>query len=130
MTVQKTKINIAIIGAGETGTPLLKQLSASSFIQIVAVADVNQDTVGMRLAREQGIHTTQDFMEIANMGETVDIIIEVTGKTEVREQLRQALYKTGNNHTVIMHEIIAILLMSLSQGELVQIKHEEGLAYA
>ncbi|WP_237651562.1 oxidoreductase [Beggiatoa leptomitoformis] len=128
--MQKAQISIAIIGAGETGTPLLTQLSASDFINILAVADVNDNAAGMRFAREKGIKTTNDLIEVANMGEAIDIIIEVTGKNEVRDQLRQALYKTGNNHTVIMHEIIAILLMSLSQGQLVQIKHEEGLAYA
>jgi hypothetical protein len=30
---------------------------------------------------------------------------------------------SGNHHTIIMHELIAVLLMSLSQGKLVSMKH-------
>jgi hypothetical protein len=28
-----------------------------------------------------------------------------------------------NHHTIIMHELIAVLLMSLSQGKLIPMKH-------
>jgi hypothetical protein len=117
------KIRIGLIGAGETGTPLLKQLLDASFVEIVGVADLNSDMPGMKLARERGIKTTGDFMEIARLGNGVDIVIEATGVAKVRDQLRQHMQETGNHHTIIMHELIAVLLMSLSQGKLVSMKH-------
>ena len=117
------KIRIVLIGAGETGTPLLRQLLAATFVQMVGVADLNDDMPGMRLARENGIATTNDFMTLASLGTSVDIIIDVTGVVKVREQLRHHMQEAGNHHTIIMHELIAVLLMSLSQGKLVSMKH-------
>lgn len=117
------KIRIALIGAGETGTPLLQQLLGAAFVEMVGVADLNDDMPGMQLARQHGVTTTNDFMTLVSQGEAVDIIIDVTGVAKVREQLRRYLQESGNHHTIIMHEMIAVLLMSLSQGKLVSMKH-------
>ena len=35
------------------------------------------------------------------------------------------MQKTDNHHTVIMHELIAVLLLSLSKGKLVNFKHDD-----
>ena len=116
-------IRIVLIGAGETGTPLLKQLLAADFVKIVGVADLDDKMPGIQLARQHGVPTTNDFMTLVGLGDAVDIIIDVTGVAKVREQLRRYLQETGNQHTIIMHELIAVLLMSLSQGKLVSMKH-------
>ena len=119
------KIRIAMIGAGETGTPLLKQLLEASFVEVVGVADLNDGMPGMELARQNGVATTDDFMTLARLGDAVDIIVDVTGVDMVRDQLRSYLQESGNHHTIIMHELIAVLLMSLSQGKLVSMKHSQ-----
>jgi FlaA1/EpsC-like NDP-sugar epimerase len=116
-------IRVILIGAGETGTPLLRQLLAASFVKVVGVADLNDQMPGMKLAREHGVQTTNDFMSLARLGDAVDIIIDVTGVAKVREELRRYMQESGNRHTIIMHELIAVLLMSLSQGKLVSMKH-------
>lgn len=117
------KIRIVLIGAGETGTPLLRQLLAASFVDIVGVADLSDEQPGIKLAKENGVATTNDFMTLVSLGTAVDIIIDVTGVAKVRDQLRHYLQESGNHHTIIMHELIAVLLMSLSQGKLVSMKH-------
>lgn len=119
------KIRIGIIGAGETGSPLIKQLLDAPFVEVVGVADLRDDMPGMALARASGVRTTNDFMDIALLGHTVDIIIDVTGVHSVREKLREVLQATANGHTIIMHERIAVLMMSLSQNKLVATKHNE-----
>ncbi|MBA3998740.1 MAG: oxidoreductase [Candidatus Accumulibacter sp.] len=118
------KIRIVLIGAGETGTPLLRQLLSAPFVQMVGVADLDNEMPGMQLARENGVATTNDFMTLVGLGEAVDIIIDVTGVAKVRDALRRAMQDSGNHHTIIMHELIAVLLMSLSQGRLVSMKHK------
>lgn len=118
------KIRVAVIGAGETGTPLLQQLLAAPFVELVGVADLDERMPGIALARARGVPTTKDFMTLVALGNGVDIIIDVTGVAKVREQLRRALQDTGNHHTIIMHEMIAVLMMSLSQGRLVSMKHD------
>lgn len=114
---------IAVIGAGETGTPLLSQLLSMSFVEVVGVADLDLNQPGIKLAHEKGAKVTDDYMTLAALGAEVDIIIDVTGAHEVRENLRQHMLKTDNHHTLIMHETIALLMMSLSAGRLITGKH-------
>lgn len=118
-------IRIGIIGAGETGTPLLEQLLNASFVQVVGIADLSDTLPGIKLARERGIKTTTDFMDIARLGNDLDILIDVTGVPAVREKLREFFQQSGNHHTIIMHEMIAVLMMSLSQNKLVSMKHNQ-----
>jgi predicted homoserine dehydrogenase-like protein len=117
------QIRIGMIGAGETGTPLLRQLLDAPFVSLVGVADLSDDQPGMVLAREHDVVTTNDFMSLARLGDAVDIIIDTTGVATVREQLRQHFQASGNQHTILMHETIALLMMSLSSGQLVAGKH-------
>ncbi|WP_312567697.1 Gfo/Idh/MocA family oxidoreductase [Comamonas sp.] len=114
---------IVVIGAGETGTPLLQQLLNAPFVELVGVADLNLELPGIALARQHQIPVTNNFMELVSQGTAVDIIIDVTGAAKVREQLRQYMVDSRNTHTVIMHERIALLMMSLSAGSLVDGKH-------
>lgn len=120
----KDIFRIAVIGAGETGTPLLMQLLDAPFVEILGVADLDAEAPGMRLARSRGVTTTTDFMDLARLGEAVDVLIDVTGVAKVREALRQHMQDSGNHHTLIVHEMLVQLMLSLLSGRLVQLKHE------
>ncbi len=115
------KFQIVVIGAGETGTPLLQQLLTAPFVQVRGVADLDLNQPGIALARQHGVHVTTNFMELVD--HTVDIIIDVSGAPSVREILRSNMVDTDNQHTLIVHESIALLMMSLSAGRLVDSKH-------
>ena len=117
------KINIAIIGAGQTGAPLIENLANSSFVEIVSIADLNQQAPGIIFAKERGIPVTSDYRDVVKLGKQVDIIIEVTGVAQVKKSLKEFMQVTGNKHTVIMHELIAVLMMSMAQGNLVDTFH-------
>lgn len=117
------KIEIAIVGGGETGTPLLRQFLAAEFVEVTGIADLDAGAPGMQIAGENGISTTNDFMDLVSDNAHLDIIIDVSGAAQVRTGLRQHLQDTGNRHTVIMNEVIVRLLMSLSNGELMTPKH-------
>jgi predicted homoserine dehydrogenase-like protein len=114
---------IVVIGAGDTGTPLLQQLFNAPFVQVLGVADLNLASPGIALARAHQVAVTDDYMALVARGREVDIIIDVTGVPQVREHLRQYMVESGNSHTVIMHEQIALLMMSLSAGQWVGGKH-------
>jgi predicted homoserine dehydrogenase-like protein len=116
-------IRIGVVGAGETGTPLLRELFAAPFVDVVGVADLDPDAPGAALARAHDCATFSDAMDVARLDDGVDIIIDTTGVPEVRDRLRTHMQESGNHHTIIMHELIAVLLMSLSQGRLVSSKH-------
>ncbi|MBP2298628.1 oxidoreductase [Azospirillum picis] len=115
---------VAVVGAGETGTPLLRKLLDAPFVEVAGVADLDPDVAGMRLARERGVRTTTNLMDLAGMGEALDVLIDVTGVPAVRESLRKAMQDTGNHHTVIVHEVVVQLMLSLLHGDLVQLKHD------
>lgn len=51
------------------------------------------------------------------------MLIDVTGVPGVPHRPPQRLHDSGNRHTVIMHEAIALLLMSLSEGRLIAGEH-------
>lgn len=120
---------IVVIGAGETGTPLLQQLLTAPFVHVLGVVDLNLAQPGIALAQAHGVPVSNRWMDFVQSGTEVDIIIDVTGVSTVRDQLRHYMVDSHNTHTIIMHEHIALLMMSLSAGKLVSSKHGEQ-AYA
>lgn len=122
--MSKDTFRIAVVGAGETGTPLLQKLLDAPFVELVGVADLDTEAPGVQLARARGVTTTTDFMDLARQGETVDVLIDVTGVPKVREALRQHMQDSGNHHTLIVHEVVVQLLLSLLSGKLVRLKHD------
>ncbi|AXE31132.1 oxidoreductase [Chromobacterium phragmitis] len=119
------KFRIGMVGVGETGTPLLKQLLDAPFVELVGVADLDLQLPGVLLAKERGVAVTDNFIEIAEQGDRVDIIIDVTGSRKVREDLRRYMQFSGNTHTVIVHERVALLMLSLGAGRWVETRHDE-----
>lgn len=117
------QLRIGIIGAGKTGKLLIEQLAGFDFVKIVMVADIREDAPGFVFAKEKGIPVTKNFMEVAKLGEQVDMIIEVTGQRDVKLDLRSYMQDSGNKHTVIVPELVAVLLMSMAKGELVDSYH-------
>lgn len=117
---------VVVIGAGETGTPLLRQLLSADFVTVLGVADLDLNQPGIALAREHGVRAVSNFMDLIALGSEVDIVIDVTGAHGVRDTLRKAMVDSGNNHTIIMHERIAMLMLSLSAGKLVEGKHGDA----
>lgn len=73
---------IAVIGGGRRCAALLAMLDAQRFphlqAQIVAVADPDDQAAGIRLAREKGIFTTEDYRDFLKI-EDLDLVIELTG---------------------------------------------------
>ena len=123
--MDEDRIRVAIVGGGETGTPLLENLLQASFVEVTGIADLDASAPGIALARDLGIATSTDFLDLVRVDVPPDIVIDVTGAAEVRTSLRQHLQATGSDQTVIMNEIIARLPMSLASGKLVRIKHKE-----
>lgn len=77
---------IAIIGGGTRCKALLEMFAAERFkhlkAKIVAVADINPEAPGFLLAKEQGIFTTTDYLDLPQLN-NLDLIIELTGKEEL-----------------------------------------------
>ena len=81
---------IALVGGGRFCEKLLKHLFSDHFNgrhpEVLGVADINTDAVGMVYARSMGIHTCSDFREICQL-EGLDTIIEVTWDLDLAQRI-------------------------------------------
>ena len=77
---------IAIVGGGRFCDKLLRHLFGDPFKgrrpQVLGVADLNENAVGMVYARSMGIYTCSDYREICRL-EGLEAIIEVTWDLEL-----------------------------------------------
>lgn len=107
-------VRVGIIGGGRTGLPLLKELFNHKYIKVIGVADLTDDAPGIEFAKNKKVFTTKDYMDLAAKGEEIDIIIDVTGDHSVLTNLKMFFVKNKNFHTIIMPELIARLMISMS----------------
>jgi predicted homoserine dehydrogenase-like protein len=114
--VSDTLISIAVVGGGRTGGPLLESLLALPYVRIVGVADRDVDSPGARIARERGIFFTENADVLAAKADETDLIIEVSGDPGVKPALKRAFRAQGNSDTIIVHDLVARLLMTLATG--------------
>ena len=104
---------IAIIGLGRIGSAFLKQmlLKRSQGILLVCAAEA-ADTPGRQLAAQSGI-ALKSLDDIVALGKEVDVVFELTGRPEVRRELRDKLVEARNTHTVIASETIVRVIWAL-----------------
>jgi PAS domain S-box-containing protein len=100
---------VMIVGAGKGGTAILKILQETAVLDVKVVIDHNPSAPGLQVARQEGIETGNDWRPY--LSDEIDIIIEVTGKQEVFEQLRDA---RGKN-TVLIPGSVAFLISELME---------------
>jgi hypothetical protein len=108
-------VRVAFVGGGRTATPLLEDLIGRPFVQVVGIADLDPDCPGAQLARSHDIPFTTDTSSFAKRGDTIDVLIETTGDARVKRSLKMVLIAEGNRHTIIVHDLIARMMLSMSQ---------------
>jgi len=107
------KQSVAIVGLGTMGSAFLKELLGQSNerVDIVAVAE-KIDTEGLELARSHGIRNL-GIDDLVAMGNDLDILFDLTGVAEVRQEIRDKLHAKGNHHTIVATENIARMIWTL-----------------
>ena len=73
--------NVAIVGGGRFCDKLLRHLFSEHFEgrhpEVLGVADINDDALGITYARSKGIFTCNDYRDVCRL-EGLDTIVEVT----------------------------------------------------
>lgn len=110
------KIRIAIVGGGRAGAPLLEALNALPYIEVIGVADRDPDSTGARFALEHDVFYTENASVLGAKADEIDLIIEVSGDPSVKPALKEAFRAQGNTDTIIVHDLVARLLMTLATG--------------
>lgn len=107
------KVRVALIGAGRTGTPLLKEIMKYKYVDIIGVADKNGRAPGIGIAKKKGLYTTIKPMDLVKKAKEIDILIEVSGDLKLKKQIKSYFAKSRNKTTIIMHDLIARLFISV-----------------
>ncbi len=110
------KVRVAVVGGGRAGTPLIEDFMKRAYIELVGVADVDPESPGAKLARDNGIHYTPTATDFCDPGEYVDIIVEVCGDPKVKRVLKESFVEQNNRHTIILHDLVARLMMSIIEN--------------
>ncbi len=107
-------VRVALLGAGRTGTAFLKEMLGYNYIEVVGVCDLEDEAPGLQLARQSGLMTTLDPMELLSLGEQIDLLVELSGDPAQKRQIKDYFERIDNSHTIIMHDLVARLCVSLA----------------
>ncbi|ADH60456.1 methyl-accepting chemotaxis sensory transducer [Thermoanaerobacter mathranii subsp. mathranii str. A3] len=105
-------INVGIVGGGKGGTAILKVIHGLPEVSIVGIADIDENAPGIKLAKEKGIKTFHDCVDLLKIPE-LDLVIEVTGNPKVQE----ILYTQKRQETVIIDANAARLMMIIVEAK-------------
>jgi predicted dehydrogenase len=113
----KTQFKVAIIGLGRVGSTFLSKLSKIENIGVDIVAAVEKDTnaAGNTVAQSSNIPVYTDPKTVIELGESVDIIFDLTGVPDTRKLMRSYLARSGNQHTVLVTEVMAHFIWSFME---------------
>ncbi len=91
MIVDVQEIEVVIVGGGRRCRDLLTLFEEyeprNLKLKILGVADPNPEAPGAKHARLKGLFVTKDFHELLERFPEIDLIIELTGKDEVLEEI-------------------------------------------
>lgn len=87
---------IVLIGAGKKGHTLLSELVKETDIDIIGVADSDQDAPGLELARQYGIPVSGDFREF--LDKKPDMVITATTDPSIADEIKK--YKAPNTEVI------------------------------
>lgn len=113
-------VKIVIVGLGRVGSIFLQKMTEqkSRGTKIIGLVDARPDAPVIKIAEEAGIKIYREVRDIVKLGDSVDVIFDLTGSTEVRKALRSGLSESNNKHTVVAPEIMAFLIWDLiASGE-------------
>ncbi|WP_036665471.1 hypothetical protein [Paludibacterium yongneupense] len=123
------RYTVGLICAGGSGAPLLRRLLDAPFVDVVGVADFDEGSPGIEMAREAKVPVVDHFLDLVEHGSGIDILIDVSGSQKVGDEVRRFLHFCGNTHTVFVHERVALLIMSLCAGSRTQAPLENMTRY-
>lgn len=105
-------LRIAIVGASQAGIDLLQILHRSAGIEIAGIADRDPQAPGLQLARQLGIHHSQNVQDLLK-DPAPHLLIDATGDPEEAAALKAMIPPT----TAILPGSTARILWGVNQGQ-------------
>ena len=115
MVMVKTRFRVVVLGLGRVGMTFLAKLSQMDSVGVDIVAAVEKDVtaLGHSIAESSDIPVYNNPREVVALGENVDIIFDLSGCIETRKLLRADLARAGNQHTILVTEVMAHFIWNL-----------------
>ncbi|MHB1285945.1 MAG: hypothetical protein ACYCYP_05170 [Leptospirales bacterium] len=119
------QVTVLLIGLGRVGSRFYEKvtLMGETRVKMLAVCEADPHHTLLSRIREDKIPVFQNYKDaLAQLGSNIDIILDTTGSTFVKNDLRHLLQESGNHHTVLLPLIAVYLLwhMAHPEEELVQ----------
>ena len=120
------EVKIAIAGLGCVGSLFLKKMTEQKGkrTRIVGLVEVRPDAPGVKIAEKENIKIYPEIQDLVRLGDSVDVIFDLTGSMEARKALRSGMAESNNRHTVVAPEVMAFLIWDLiASGEALPENH-------
>lgn len=113
--MENRTVGVAILGLGKVGSFMLKKFleKEARGIRVVGVCEKLLVTEGVRLAKEKGIPVCENPADLAKVNSKTDFVFELTGVPRIREELVQALARSGNKDAIIVPDVLAHFVWNL-----------------
>ena len=124
-------VSVLLVGLGRVGSKFYDKLHAlgRERVRIVGVCERDPKNPHVAQAQKDGIAVYPDYREaVRNLGSAVDIILDTTNVSAVKQDLRAILQETANHHTVLLPLVVSYLMWYLSdqKEEMVQDHADTG----
>jgi len=108
------KLRVAIVGGSDTARQLIADFLSRPFIELIAVADVDESSPGAIVAQKAGIPFTTDLTDFAELDPAPDLVIDVCGKSHVNPILDSVFPDNSPDGPTVVHDDVARLVLSLA----------------
>ncbi len=113
------RLKIVIVGGNRVAAQLIADFVSRTFVEVVAVADMFDDSPGAFAAQQLGITFTNNVAELTALAPDADLVIDMAEWPGVENQLRSAYPGAAGGNPTVIHDASARLMLSLaadSQG--------------
>lgn len=110
------RVQMAVIGAGRAGSAILGELLKLNYVCVIGVADADPEAEGLKIAKQHNVPVFAEPMQLVEKNEEIDILVEVSGDVLIKQDIKDYFSRVGNRKTIIMHNLVSRLLLSLASG--------------
>ena len=108
------RLRIVIIGGNRLAAQLITDFMSRSFVEVLAVADIFDDSPGALTARKLGIRFTNDIPGLNALAPDPDLVIDMAEWPGIEDDLRTAYPGALGGNPTVIHDASARLVLSLA----------------
>ena len=126
------KVTIFMIGLGRIGGRFYEKFTAmdQNKVEIIGISEPNMGNALIDDALARGIPNYPLYEEaVRGLGSSIDIIMDTSNRSEIKQALRKVLQETDNRHTVILPMVVDYLMWYLMDDKEMPQAHHKDIGY-